>query len=313
MGLLVQHTAKEAPVNVRALRLLDMEVASAVLFDAFSRAAKERGYRPPWDDEARARKLLESYDPERGDHTVVAEEGGAVVGVGAVRVRGEVASIGPIAAYLNGRGIGGAVLDGLIERADQAGATAIRLYADAWNPSAYALYAGRGFGVVDVVAHIERVPAPAPPLSSSRGLEVRPVEPRDRDELARFDMKLTGHTRARDLEESARLVAKRHGAIVGYLAGNSDGERVHLGPAVAVDASDLFTLLCKALAYADRDAPWMPAACAVHARLSTSAPPASMAALGLGFRIVELGVVMSRGAPPPARPTQLYGLEPELL
>jgi GNAT superfamily N-acetyltransferase len=303
-------------VNVRALSPLDLEVASAVLFDAFARVAKERGYRPPWPDDSRARKLLESYDldgADSGDHLVVAEEGGAVVGVGAVRVRGEVASIGPIASYLDGRGIGGALLDGLIECADQAGATAIRLYADAWNPSAYALYAGRGFGVVDVVAHIERAPAPAPDLSSSRGLEVRPVEPRDHDELARFDVKLTGHARMRELGVGARLVAKRHGAIVGYLAGHFDGERVCLGPAVAVDPSDLFTLLTNALMCAGRDVPWIPATVAVRARLSTSAPAASMAALGLGFRITELGVVMSRGAPPPARPTQLYGLMPELL
>lgn len=302
-------------MNVRGLQAGDLEQAGAVLHAAFARIADAHGYRPPWADDASARDVLAEYArPEVGD-VLVAEEGGVVVGVGAVRVRGEVASIGPIAAFVEGRGVGSAILDGLLARADDRGALATRLYVDGWNPSAYALYAGRGFGVVDLVAHIERPVGSGPELGSSRGLEVRAFAEQDLDELVRFDSKLTGCVRPRELSASTRLVARRRGTLVGYLgAGQAPSGDAWLGPALAVDASDLVTLVANALRVADAE--WLVGSQCVRARLSTSAtsaPAVSMAALGLGFRVRELGVVMSRGAPPPTRSPQLYGLHPELL
>lgn len=301
-------------MNIRTLKPLDLEIAGALLFQAFERAARARGYTPPWSDEAQAYAQLERYREDEPGHVVVAEEGGAMVGVGAVRVRGEVATLGPIASYLEGRGIGGVLVDELLRRADEVGALATRLYADAWNPAAYALYAGRGFAVVDVVAHVERMPAPGPALESARGLEVRALDARrDLDELQRLDIKLTGHDRRQDLAAMVRLVARRRGAIVGYLGVRAAAGRTLLGPAVAVDPSDLFTLITHALAAGEGEVPGMVPGQPLHARLSTAAPVASMAAMGLGFRIRELGVMMSRGAPPPARPPQLYSIDPEVL
>lgn len=284
-----------------------------LLFQAFEGSAQKRGFAPPWASEAEARSLVARYAETEPRLVVVAEEGGAIIGVGAARLRGEVASIGPLAVYVPGRGIGSALLDHLLERVDDAGALASRLYVDGWNPEAFALYAGRGFGAVDVVAHVERAPAQGPELGSARGLEVRPVDPGDLEELARFDRMLTGHDRTRDLADMVRLVARRRGAIVGYLGARRAAAHTQLGPAVAVDVSDLFTLITSALAAADQGEPWITNEKPQRARLSTSAPPASMAAIGLGFRIREVGVVMSRGAPPAARPPQLYSIEPEVL
>lgn len=300
-------------MNVRPLIPADLEPAGPLLFQGFQRSASAHGYNAPWADEAEARSLLAHYYEAAPALTMVAEEGGAVIGVGTARVRGEVASIGPIAAYVEGHGVGGALLDCLIECADEAGALATRLYVDAWNASAFALYAGRGFGVVDVVAHVERTPAPGPALTSARGLEVRPFEPGDLDELARFDLKLTGHERSRDLADMVRLVARRRNAIVGYLGTQQTARATRLGPAVAVDVSDLFTLITTALAASEQGESWIHAHKPLVARLSTAAPAASMAAIGLGFRIREIGVVMSRGAPPPTRPAQLYSIVPEVL
>lgn len=303
-------------MNVRTLQSSDLDQAGTVLFGAFASAAELRGYRPPWPDEQRARALLSSYRDAEREHVLVAEEGGVVIGVGALRVRGEIASVGPIAVMVDGRGIGSALLDGLLACADRAGVVATRLYVDAWNPSAYALYAGRGFGVVDLVTHIERQPGNTPELGNSRGLEVRPFERSNAtvlEELVRFDRKLTGHDRPADLAASVRLVARRRGSIVGYLGAVPNGERTSLGPAVAVDVSDLFILLTNALIAAASDESWIGGERVLHARLSTSAPAASMAAMGLGFKVCELGVVMSHGAPPPTRPPQMYALLPELL
>lgn len=298
-------------MDIRTIKPADTEAAGALLFRAFENSAGDHGVAAPWDSEAQTRALLERHRDTASDRVLVAEEGGAVVGVGAVRMRGEVATIGPLATYIQGRGIGGALLDDLLGRADEAGTLAQRLYVDAWNPSAYALYAGRGFGVIDTVIHVERAPAPGPALESSRGLEVRAFEARDQDEVQRLDRRLTGHDRPADLTERVRLVARRRGDVVGYLGAGEAGDTILLGPAVAVDVSDLFTLITHALAAAAHG--WSAAARPLRARLSTTAPAASMAALGLGFRIRELGVIMSRGAPPPARPPQMYSIDPEIV
>lgn len=303
-------------MNVRRLRPEDLEHSTAVLCAAYAQAAEAHGYRPFFRDESSARQLLEDDARSEIGEVLVAEEGGVVIGVGAVRVRGEVASLGPIASFVSGRGIGSAILDALLARADASGALATRLCVDGWNASAFGLCAGRGFGVIDVVAHIERAPGAGPSLGSSRGLEVRPFDRNDLDELVRFDHKLTGQERARDLRESTRLVARRRGALVGYLGASSSHSSTWLGPALTVDASDLVTLLCHALLAADAGAPWAAGSTRLCARLSTSAtsaPAVSVAALGLGFRVRDVGVVMSRGAPPPTRSPQLYGLDPELL
>jgi ribosomal protein S18 acetylase RimI-like enzyme len=304
-------------VDIRTLKPADLEVTAALLYRSFESLASAHGFPAPWATEAHARAVLERYRESATGRVLVAEEGGAVVGVGAVRLRGEVATLGPIATYIQGRGIGGALVDELLLRADEAGAVAQRLYVDAWNPAAYALYTGRGFGVVDTVVHMERAPAPGPALESARGLEVRAFEARDLDEVQRLDRKLTGHDRPEDLGTHVRLVARRRGDVVGYLgaAGASGaGDAILLGPAVAVDASDLFILIVHALHAGEAGAQgWSAAGRSLRARLSTTAPAASMAALGLGFRIRELGVVLSRGAPPPARPPQLYSIDPEIV
>lgn len=290
-------------MDVRTIATGEAEEAGALLYAAFAGAAGARGFEAPWRSARDAADLLGRHLESEPGSVAVATAGGAIVGVGAVRVRGDVASVGPIAVAADGRGIGGSLLDYLVAAAEERGALATRLYADAWNPDAYGLYAGRGFSVIDVVAHVERPPGPAPALESSRGLEVRAPEPGDVDDIAVLDARLTGHQRRADLQ-AVRLVARRHNQVVGYLAGSINQGRLALGPAVAIDVPDLFILVARALGEHDGIA---------GARLSTAAPAAPMAALGLGFRVREVGLVLSRGAPPPTRPSQLYSIDPEIL
>jgi len=310
-------------VNIRGLLPADLDVAGAIAFQAYGRTAVHGDTLVPWLDESRAAAALAAAR-HRQDQLVVAEEGGAVVGVGAVRLRGEVASLGPIATYVEGRGIGGALLDALVGRADEAGARSHRVYVPGGNPAAYALCAGRGFAVTDVVVGIARDARAALPPGNRRGLEVRRFQSGDLDELARLDERLTGHERRSDLAESVALVARRRSAMVGYLAMTRTGDSMQLGPAVAVDTSDLFTLVAHVLGDGpdEPDGPELDDAVAAaaagnggtaYARLSTAPPAASIAALALGFQIRGMGVVMSRGGPPPARPAQLYGITPEVL
>jgi hypothetical protein len=277
----------------------DLAAVGALLHESFRTAALEHGAPPPWRDATEATALAELYlgEPEGA---VVAEGGGAIAGCGFVRRRGEIATLGPIAAAVRGRGTGGKLLDELIATAEGWGVASMRLYQDGWNPASFAMYAGRSFAAVDTVAAVERAAGAPPRLDSSRGLEVAAMRTSDLEEVAALDRRLTGLERAADLAALVRLVARRRGAIVGYggVAGNA------LGPVVALDVADLGALVARLL-------PEIPGA--ATGRLSTAAPTAMLAMLALGFRVTAVGTVMVRGVAPPARPPQLYGIRPEIL
>jgi hypothetical protein len=283
-------------VKLRPLEPRDLDLAGVLLYEAFARAARSRGQPAPWPDAHAARALAESYR----DGGLVADVDGAVAGVGFARRRGDVATVGPLAVAAPGRGTGGLLLDELVATAEGQGAVSVRLFHDG-APDSFALLSGRSFAPIDVVACLERPAGAAPRLGASRGLEVTPYRAADTDEIASLDQRLTGGARKDDLAAQVRLVARRRGAIVGYL-GVGAGRGV-LGPALALDVADLGALIARALA--DVDGP-------AQTRLSTAAPTAMLAALGLGFRVTALGTVMVRGVSPPARPPQLYATMPEV-
>lgn len=284
-------------MNLRDMLPADLDSVGPLLHDVFRRAALEHGAPPPWRDAAEARARAELY---LGEGAVVAESGGAIAGCGFVRRRGEIATIGPLAAAVPGRGTGGKLLDELIARAEGWGVSAMRLFQDGWNPSAFALYAGRSFAALDSIVQVERPPLPPPRLDAARGLEVLPFAKTDLAEVVGLDHRLTGLERPADLA-AIKLVARRRGALVGYL-GLAEGGI--FGPALALDVADLGALIARAL----KDEGGR-----VIARLSTAAPTAVLAALGLGFRVSSLGTLMVRGVIPPARPPQLYSIVPEIL
>ncbi len=287
-------------MTLRALRVADIEAAGALLHTAYARAAGERGFPPPWGSAREASLLASQYRESEPDGAVVSEADDGLAGVGFVRRRGEIATIGPVAARPGG-GIGSQLLDDLIARAEGWGCSAIRLYQDAWNPNTFGLYAGKSFAAVDVVAHVTR-PAGAPPrIDAARGLEIAALKRTDLAELVALDHRLTGLERPGDLEGGVKLVARRRGAIVGFLATRAGT----LGPALALDVSDLFSLVARSLADTKDEH--------ASARLSTAAPTAMLAALALGFRVVEVGTIMSRGVAPAARPPQLYSILPEII
>ncbi|MBI4511934.1 MAG: GNAT family N-acetyltransferase [Deltaproteobacteria bacterium] len=287
-------------MNVRAVRKADLERAGEVLFEAMGRDARVGLVTCPWSSPREAQDLVAHYLAEEPDGAACLEQNGRLMGVGFARRRGEIVVLGPIAAAEPGKGIGSAILSELISTADGWGSASIRLHLDARNPSVLALFAGKGFSVVDSAARVERPIAAPPRLDAARGLEITPFRPQDIGELMVLDARLTGLERPGDISQVVRLVARRRGSIAGYL-GAAGGL---LGPALALDVADLGALVARALVDCKETA---------VARMSMAAPTLPLALLALGFRMVGLGLVMSRGVMPPARPPQLYCMFPEVL
>src|SRR6185369_7508401 len=219
--------------------------------------------------------------------------GASLAGVGFVRRMGDWAAIGPVASATSGQGAGGALVDELCVRAEGWGVGSIRASFDAGDARAFALFSGRSFAVVDTAARLLRGALPAPRVEGARGLEIAAPKPADLEQMIELDRRLTGLERGPELGRVVTLCARRRGAVVGFLSARAG----QLGPGLAMDVADLGVMMARALA--DHAGP-------AAALLSTAAPTAMLAALGLGFRVVGVEIVAVRGLAPPARPPQVY-------
>ena len=283
-----------ARFEFRSLTSRDAAAAGALLHEAYTRAASTRGLLPPFGSPVDAAALVEERLREDREGGVGAlAEGGGLAAVGFVRRVGDWAQVGPIASASSGHGASGAVLDELCARAEGLGASSIRATYDAGDARAFSLFSSRSFAVVDTAARLLRGALPAPRVEGARGLEIAPPRPADLEAMVELDRRLTGLERGPELARVVTLCARRRGAVVGFLAAKAG----QLGPALALDVADLGVLMARALTEHAGPAVTL---------LSTAAPTAMLAAIGLGFRVVGVEIVAVRGLAPPARPPQLY-------
>jgi RimJ/RimL family protein N-acetyltransferase len=140
---------READVRLRPMRVEDVDVALDVLAEV---AAEGRwlGTEGGFDRPARRERFLAGIeDPTATTLLVEDPVTGRILGHGHVHVaRYGVAQLGmALAAEARGRGIGRALLDGLIEAARDLGAHKVELQVWPHNEPAIRLYRSRGFAV----------------------------------------------------------------------------------------------------------------------------------------------------------------------
>jgi hypothetical protein len=291
-------------IQVRPLEHEDIDVASRILFEAFGAVYRQRGHTPPFPNIESAAWLCRAYLDIDREGCAVAEDQGTPVGVGFSHLRGNVASIGPLAARPGARaGVGRAIMAHFHRMTERC--TSVRLFQDAFNPGSFGLYTRLGYAVVDVAPYLlaSRLSPPG-----RRPTGVRPLTAADLPAVEAYDSSRTGAERGRDLSLLAStgsgLVSESRGAIAGYLFYRSLPARVIVGPAVAESAELLAEML-------DAIADALPGRPAVI-RASAAAPVVLRRAFDRGFRVDHLGNLMVAGSyrSPPA---QLYALFPESL
>jgi len=292
-------------IQVRRLLPDDVDAAARLLFESFSVVYRQRGHTPPFPNVDSAAWLCRAYldlDPEG---CAVAQHLGQTVGAGFAHLRGDVASIGPIAARPGGpAGIGRRLMDHFRELS--AGCRSVRLFQDSFNPDSFGFYTRLGYVVVDVAPYLLADRLTAPPTGHPR--VVRLASAADLGRIEEYDRARTGASRGRDLELLAgsgiALLIEDRGAIAGYLFYRSLPVRVIIGPAVA-ESAEIMSMLIDAVAAA------LPGRAAVI-RGSAAAPGVLRRAFERGFRVDHLGNLMVAGdyRTPPA---QLFSLFPESL
>jgi ribosomal protein S18 acetylase RimI-like enzyme len=285
-------------VRVRPAEERDLDRAGDVNFLAFYDVALRHGQEPTVAAPAAARgylRYLAGVDPLGG---LVAEEGGEIVGVAWVHVRGPVTTIGPLAVHpqAQGRGVGRRLLARAVEAA---GGGQVRLVHESFNALALGLYLKAGFRVVAPLVELV-CPAGGVGDVAAAGVRLRPAEAEDRVELVARDARAFGAARPQSLEPYLRrgrvLVAEDGRGLVGYACGIGVRTTAYVGSAAADDGAVLCALL------GALTAELAGAGAAVHVLV----PAADRALLdGLaarGYRVFRACQYMVRGggtAPPP--------------
>lgn len=298
-----------APFRVRPMIDADTQAVGEVLRTAFGQVYAERGFPTPFPNIDGAVWLGSAYLALDREGAFVADQGGLVIGCGFVHLRGDAASIGPVAAMPAApHGVGRAIMNQLLAIAQ---GRSTRLFQDSFNPESFALYTKLGFEAFEPVAYVI-----ADTLGGgARHAECATMLDRDFDEVAALDLALTGSRRTADLREiflfGTGLVLRRAGRLCGYLLARRGSTRLVVAPAAAESADDLRALLGE---LAHRHA-GQPAAARVPAgaRLG-GAGLALRTALEHGFRIEHLGHLMVRGRYNEGRSgAQLLAIFPEAL
>ena len=151
-------------------------------------------------------------------YSVVAEEGGRVLGSNFLWEGDAVAGVGPITVEPNVQNskIGRALMEDVLRHADEKGTYSVRLVQAAYHNRSLSLYTKLGFDTVEPLSCMQGTPIKI----AIEGHRVRPATEDDLVGINALTMSVHGHTRhnevASAVERGTAMVVKRGGRVSGY-------------------------------------------------------------------------------------------------
>ena len=204
--------------SLRRSREDDAAKAGDICYRAFKTISEAHNFTPDFPGPEVATGLLLNMIRHDGFFDVVAEIDGRIVGSNFLDERNPIAGVGPITvdpAAQNGT-IGRALMQAVIERAQQRGFAGIRLLQSGYHSRSLVLYLKLGF---EVREHISCLQGPAIGKTVP-GSMVRPAAMDDLSACNRLCLDVHGHDRGGELADAiaqgAARVVERAGRITGY-------------------------------------------------------------------------------------------------
>ncbi len=220
------------------------EQAGQIAYEAFKDIADRHGFDPAFPSPAFATLVVRLLIQTESVNSYLYLAGGEPAAINFGDERDEVVGVGPVAVALKhqGKGLGRAVMEALLDDAERHGLRSVRLLQAAYNMISFSLYAELGFDVKDALANFAGRPRPEEPAVD----QARDARPEDRDALDALCREVLRYSRRRDIERMSMfappVVVERDGRIVAY-ACRFPGEEAILGHGVALDAQAMRDLL----------------------------------------------------------------------
>jgi predicted N-acetyltransferase YhbS len=237
-------TLQQTNMTVRPVRAQDAAECGRIFYDAFASIATRHNLPiEPSSPEYTAFHVANMLadDSFAG---VVAERDGLLVGCAFADEGGEVCGIGPVCVdpQAQDAGTGRALMQALLERERDRGASAIRLVQTAYHYRSLALYAKLGFAVREPLSVLQGDPSA---LAAPAGHEVRAAVEADIAACAELCTRVHGFDRSAELRRAIAAgwarVAERDGHICAYATAVG-----YAGHAVADDNAALLAMLAQA-------------------------------------------------------------------
>ena len=205
-------------LNLRPGHVEDAETLGRICFEAFAAIADAHSFPRDFPSADVGTGFMTMMLSRPDIYSVVAEEGGRIVGSNFLWKSDAVAGVGPITvdpAVQNSK-IGRALMEDVMRHADENGSYSVRLLQSAYHNRSLALYTKLGFDPVESVSCIQGTPLKV-------AIEGHRVRPATHDDIAGMDelaMRVHGHTRhnevASSIELGTAMVVKRGGRVSGY-------------------------------------------------------------------------------------------------
>jgi|SRR5581483_7537601 len=233
-------------VRVRKAKPQDAKVCGQICFEAFRRINIEHGFPPDLPSADMAVRLLFNLFSHPRFYCVVAESDGELVGSNCIDERSPIAGIGPITINPDhqNRRVGRALMEAVLNRANERHAPGVRLVQAAFHNRSLSLYTKLGFDIREPLLVMNGSPL----RKRIDGFPVRPAESGDLEACNRLCQKVHGHDRGGELAEAiehhAAKVVERNGAITAYCS-----TMAFFGHAVAQTNLDLQALIAEAEAF----------------------------------------------------------------
>ena len=230
-------------LTIRQAKPEDVAASAKICFDAFYKINSDHGFPPDLPSAEHAAGLMSLMFAHPGFYCVVAEEDGRIVGSNCMDERSPIAGIGPITVDpgAQNHGVGRGLMQAVLNRSRARNFPGVRLVQAAFHTRSLSLYSTLGFDAREPLS-VMQGPAIKKKLE---GCQVRPAGSEDLDACNAVSVKVHGHHRGGDLEDSmaqgTAAVVERHGRITAYCS-----SLAFFGHAVAETNLDLQALIAAA-------------------------------------------------------------------
>lgn len=292
---------------IRRMEESDIERAGEVIVAAFNDVFARHGYQPPFPSREVGVGIARAYWQREPKESFVAIDDGHVIGSGFLHLRGDTAGIGPITVdpASQAKGVGRELMMAVIRTGRRC--PSLRLVQDAFNTTSFPLYSKLGFASCGTVLGLTG--QSLRPATRSRAHTIHEMTRNEVERVVALDSKLTGITRAHDLQffadQPPQLVSLSVGKLTGYLCLLRSGPTTFLGPAAATEPAILRSLIARAVE--------MEQGKVLRMRLPARHQELVVDVLKMGFRVDHLQTYMVRGPWKPPKGTDLLALFPEAL
>jgi len=207
-------------IHIRPATPADIEICGQVIFDAFQNLGNRYGFASDFSTLAFSIEIAQFLIHDSQVYSIVAEQGGRVVGVNFLDACNAIYAVGPIAVApdCQGQGVGRLLMNAVLDRGKDA--IGIRLTQDTVNASTLSLYPALGFDIKELLVLVTGKPK-SPPHTD---IEVRELTPNDFDACAQLCQQVYGFDRTAELKRGVELnffkplVALRNHRITAYAA-----------------------------------------------------------------------------------------------